>query len=408
LDAEVCAARRREMLSGYLIMQEADNEKATVEMDDSVRLDALRRYAMLETEPDEPYAGIVRLASQVCDAPIAAIAVDSGSRQWCKSAVGCGDTVPSESCGLVQRTLDGFGSGSNSGTYIVDDIASMSQMIADPWVAGEPHIRAYAGAPLVMPNGVALGVLFVADRKARKFGPASGQALCDLARQLAVSIEDRVRAVELEQTVARLQKEEEELKAQVEQIHSYSRELQVHAVRLEAINARLEALAKLDGMTGLKNHRAFQERLEFEFQRAQRYSMPLSLLLLDVDSFKQFNDTFGHLAGDEVLKTVAQVLQDNARGVDFVARYGGEEFVVILPHADESASVAIGERLRSAIENVVWPLRSVTASFGISTLMTSMTHASDLIALADKALYGSKTAGRNRVTHSVDMGNDAK
>ena len=95
------------MLSGYLIMQEADNEKVTVEMDDSVRLDALRRYSMLEKEPDEPYSGIVRLASQVCDAPIAVIAVDSGSRQWCKSAVGCGAAVPSEAFGLVQRTLDG-------------------------------------------------------------------------------------------------------------------------------------------------------------------------------------------------------------------------------------------------------------------------------------------------------------
>src|SRR3569833_1971495 len=226
----------------------------------------------------------------------------------------------------------------------------------------------------MVPGGYAVGVLFIADHKTRKFSTTSAQALCDLAQHLARSIEDRAHTAELEQTVVRLQKEEEELKAQVEQIHSYSRELQVHAVRLEAINARLEALAKLDGMTGLKNHRAFQERLEFEFQRAMRYSMPLSLLLLDVDSFKQFNDTFGHLAGDEVLKTVAQVLQDNARGVDFVARYGGEEFVVILPHADETASVAIGERLRSAIENVVWPLRSVTASFGISTLTHAMTH----------------------------------
>ena len=396
------------MFSGYSIMQEADNEKATVEMDDSVGVDALRRYSILETEPDEPYGGIVRIASQLCDAPIAVIAVDSPERFWCKAAVGLGATTPSAACGLVKHTLDHATGNTGFALDVVEDVAALLPMAADPWVAGEPHLRSYAGAPLIMADGAVLGVLFVADHKARKFGPAAKQSLCDLAVQLTHSIEGRVRAVELEKMVTRLQKEEEELKAQVEQIHSYSRELQVHAVRLEAINARLEALAKLDGMTGLKNHRAFQERLEFEFQRAMRYSMPLSLLLLDVDSFKQFNDTYGHLAGDEVLKTVAQVLQDNARGDDFVARYGGEEFVVILPHADETAAVAIGERLRSAIENVVWPLRSVTASFGISTLTASMTHASDLIALSDKALHGSKTAGRNRVTHSIDMGNDAK
>ena len=398
------------MLSGYSIMQEADNKKATVQVDDSVRGDALRRYAVLETEPDEPYGGIVRLASRICDAPMSAIALNAPGRQWFKSAVGLTDGELALPSGLTAQTLDSdVNSLSMDGSlHIVEDAVAAPLYCSDAWVAQDPRVRFYAGAPLIMPGGIALGVLFVADRKARKFTAESSSALCDLARHLAITIEDRVRVIDLEQTVARQRKEEEDLKAQVEQIHSYSRELQVHAVRLEAINARLEALAKLDGMTGLKNHRAFQERLEFEFQRAMRYSMPLSLLLLDVDSFKQFNDTFGHLAGDEVLKTVAQVLQDNARGVDFVARYGGEEFVVILPHADEAASLAIGERLRAAIENVVWPLRSVTASFGISTLTQSMTHASDLIALSDKALYGSKTAGRNRVTHCIDMGNDVK
>jgi len=156
-------------------------------------------------------------------------------------------------------------------------------------------------------------------------------------------------------------------------------------------------------MTGLKNHRAFQERLEAEFQRALRYSIPLSLMLVDVDLFKEFNDTYGHLAGDDVLKTVAQVLQDCARGVDFVARYGGEEFVVILPHTEENSALAIGERLRAAIEGVNWPLRIVTASLGLATLTSSITDVRDLIAFADKALYYSKKTGRNCVTHTKDM-----
>ena len=387
-------------------MQEADNEKVTLQTDASAAAETLRRYGVVEVDVDEPYVGIMRLAAQICDAPMAAIAVNTPDRQWLKAAVGFtpASGAPSE---YPAHTL---ASAESDDVDVIEDVTAVPRLASDSWTTGETCVRFYAGVPIPTPaaGDDPIAILFVADRKPRKLSAQAVSTLRDLACQLAMTIENRVRLVDLEQTVNRQRKEEEDLKAQVEQIHSYSRELQVHAVRLEAINARLEALAKLDGMTGLKNHRAFQERLEFEFQRAMRYSMPLSLLLLDVDSFKQFNDTFGHLAGDEVLKTVAQVLQDNARGVDFVARYGGEEFVVILPHADEAASMAIGERLRAAIENVVWPLRSVTASFGISTLSQAMTHASDLIALADKALYGSKTAGRNRVTHCVDMGNDAK
>ena len=196
---------------------------------------------------------------------------------------------------------------------------------------------------------------------------------------------------------------EQQLQDQMEQINNYSAELEFHKQRLEAINKKLEALAKLDGMTGLKNHRAFQERLASEFHRASRYSTPLSLLLLDVDHFKSYNDTFGHPAGDEVLKTVAQKLLENARGVDFVARYGGEEFVVILPHTDREGALALADRFRIAIEKYEWTTRPVTASFGVATLVEGMIDANELISETDKSLYVSKARGRNRVTHALDV-----
>jgi len=196
---------------------------------------------------------------------------------------------------------------------------------------------------------------------------------------------------------------EQQLQDQMEQINNYSAELEFHKQRLEAINKKLEALAKLDGMTGLKNHRAFQERLTSEFQRAVRYSTPLSLLLLDVDHFKSYNDTFGHPAGDEVLKTVAAKLLEGARGVDFVARYGGEEFVVILPHTDREGALALADRFRISIEKSDWTSRAVTASFGVVTLVEGMQEPIELINEADKALYVSKARGRNRVTHSLDV-----
>jgi diguanylate cyclase (GGDEF)-like protein/PAS domain S-box-containing protein len=187
-----------------------------------------------------------------------------------------------------------------------------------------------------------------------------------------------------------------ERKRQEQQILEQQREL-------EAANARLEALATLDGLTGLKNHRAFQERLEREWERALRYNAPLSLLFLDVDMFKDYNDAYGHPAGDQVLKTVAHLLQQHARDTDFVARYGGEEFVVVLPHTDCAGARTVAERLRSAIAAVPWPQRPVTASFGAATRTRAMRSRDALITHADRALYRSKQSGRDRVSHAVDF-----
>ena len=167
---------------------------------------------------------------------------------------------------------------------------------------------------------------------------------------------------------------------------------------LQEANARLETLATVDGLTGLKNHRTFQEELEREYQKCRRYGPELSLLLLDVDHFKQYNDTYGHPAGDEVLKQVAQYIACEARSTDLAARYGGEEFAVVLSSTGAAGAAIFGERLRTAIMNAPWPQRTITASIGIATFDTSMTSRSTLVAQADSALYHSKRSGRNRVT----------
>lgn len=169
--------------------------------------------------------------------------------------------------------------------------------------------------------------------------------------------------------------------------------------RLHEANVLLEALATLDGLTGLKNRRIFKERLDEEFQRAARYNFPLSLILLDVDHFKQYNDTHGHPAGDDVLRTVADLLRKNTRETDFVARYGGEEFVIVLPLTQRADVIFLAERLRHAVASHPWPLRPVTASFGASTFTAGPQTAEGLINQADVALYHSKRSGRNRVTH---------
>jgi two-component system cell cycle response regulator len=167
--------------------------------------------------------------------------------------------------------------------------------------------------------------------------------------------------------------------------------------QLKALNQKLQSLAVTDGLTGLHNHRAFQDYLEEQFQTAMRNKQPLALILMDVDHFKQYNDTYGHQAGDEVLRQVAQILQANVREGDFVARYGGEEFVVVLPRADSESAVAVAERLRRAVESAEWHLRPITGSFGVASIRPDMETRQELIEAADQALYQAKKNGRNRV-----------
>ena len=172
---------------------------------------------------------------------------------------------------------------------------------------------------------------------------------------------------------------------------------------LTAANALLQTLVTTDGLTGLKNHRAFQEQVEHEIATAHRYQTPLSLLLIDIDHFKQVNDQHGHPVGDDVLKTLASLLQSNARAADFIARYGGEEFAVLLPYTDEEGAVIIAERLRIQVGATAWNVGPLTVSIGIATLTPRTAGRAELIAQADAALYTSKNHGRNCVTHAAKL-----
>ncbi|HEX8832601.1 MAG TPA: GGDEF domain-containing protein [Abditibacteriaceae bacterium] len=158
-------------------------------------------------------------------------------------------------------------------------------------------------------------------------------------------------------------------------------------------------MATLDGLTGIYNRRAFEDMLGSEMRRATRYGLPLSLVILDVDKFKSYNDTYGHPAGDEILKSVAQLLKTRSRATDIPARYGGEEFVIILPATDCEGSQIMTGRMRGYIEEGPWTQRAITASFGIASLTPDISTGAELLALADKALYAAKESGRNRVVH---------
>jgi diguanylate cyclase (GGDEF)-like protein len=174
------------------------------------------------------------------------------------------------------------------------------------------------------------------------------------------------------------------------------------ALETTGLYRRLRSLSVTDGLTGLLNHREFYDRLGREADRAKRYSHNLSVLLLDVDDFKGYNDRYGHPAGDKVLRSIASLLRRSARGTDVVARYGGEEFAVILPESSSTGALLMAERIRSNLAEIDFspdPERSVrlTASLGIYTSETGEAAVDTLVSMADEALYRAKKDGKNRV-----------
>lgn len=169
--------------------------------------------------------------------------------------------------------------------------------------------------------------------------------------------------------------------------------------RLQAAYVELESLATTDGMTGLANHRTFHERLRDNIDDAVRSGLPVSLLLLDVDRFKEYNDRFGHPAGDEALRIVARLLRENMRATDLPARYGGEEFAVVMPGTAMREAAGIAERIRAAVEAETFPHREVTLSIGVAS--TTDGEAGALIEAADRSLYVAKRGGRNCVVESA-------
>jgi chemotaxis family two-component system sensor kinase Cph1 len=177
-------------------------------------------------------------------------------------------------------------------------------------------------------------------------------------------------------------------------------------------NDRLSALAATDGLTGVANRRAFDERLQQEWARAGRVGSPLALIIFDLDFFKQYNDHFGHLMGDECLKRVAQILEDKRRVSDFAARFGGEEFSLLLPDTQIEGAVAVAEVARSRIEDLHLdhpksPMAVVTASFGVAVATPDGSGTSEsLVQAADEALYDAKRMGRNRVVRADNRGLD--
>ena len=503
---------------------------ASLPKNESARLETLRRYHILDTPPEQAFDDITKMASMLCDTPISLVTLIDQERQWFKSSIGLNLTETSRDLAFCAHAILG------SEIFIVPDALGDERFAENPLVTTAPHLRFYAGVPLVTLSGHAMGTLCVIDHRPRKLTSIQKEMLQTLARQVVAQLELRRYQLEEAQTlhigsmsfdvtaeteakqalklsesrfraaaeasmdafflldsVRNAQGEiedflfvdmnsraeelldlprakvigerlcillpvnrtdgffekyvrvmetkealEEEFAIDAEHIMaswlhhqvvavgdgvaitsrdvtvriameaqidksilemSESRlQLMLQAQELAEANAKLEQLAMTDGLTGLINYRTFHERIDKEFARSVRHSKPLSVLLLDVDKFKDFNDNFGHPAGDHALKLVASLIQDTARSTDLAARYGGEEFMVLLPETDREGACLIAERIRKAVAEYAWSERLITISIGISFLRPTSVSPDDLISEADKALYLSKANGRNCVS----------
>ena len=173
--------------------------------------------------------------------------------------------------------------------------------------------------------------------------------------------------------------------------------------QLDQAKKRLQQLAITDGLTGLYNYRFFKEQLLHEMDRAARHNLSLSLIMMDIDNFKIYNDTNGHPAGDEVIRRISKLIQNNIRKIDIAARYGGEEFAIILPEASPESARIVTEKIRRLVEEEPIPFedkqpnKKLTISLGLATYPMDAKDGKQLVSKADQRLYKAKKSGRNRV-----------
>lgn len=352
--------------------------KTPIPFDEVARLEALHRYDLFPDEADPDFDRLVALAASVCSTRFAWLGFLHREHLWLKSAIG-----------VTQRRLPRRGSFGAHMVYRADELLVVNDAARDwrfansPLVTGEPRLRFYAGAPLVESSGHVIGMMAIADVVCRGLSDRERGLLQALAREIVVLLELRQKGRRLESELAE--------RAQ------YERRSAAIQRQLQASNAILGAASLSDCLTGVANRRAFDQHLEAEVDRVSRLQYPLSLLMIDIDRFKQINDGFGHPAGDEVIRRVAELIGRCARATDFVARIGGDEFAVILPGTDGRGAKLIGERCRAAIERARWPRTQVRISVGVGQLAPGASNVAELIAAADRSLMRAKHEGRNLV-----------
>jgi diguanylate cyclase (GGDEF)-like protein len=322
---------------------------ASLPADEQERLAALISMHVLDTDPDPRIDSFVRLTADLYDTPIALVSLVDHSRQWFKAGVGLQVREAPRDYAFCSHAIL-----TPDEVMVVEDATTDPRFADNPLVLGEPRIRFYAGATVRSPSGKALGTLCVIDTRPRTMD-ANG----------------RGRLQVMAATVSTL--------------------LDLHRTAVE-----LRLAATHDGLTGLANRALFDQRLDAAVADALT-GRPCALVLLDLDRFKPVNDRLGHMAGDQVLRCVAERLRGAVRGGDLVARFGGDEFAILLADpADEAAAAKLVRRIQAAFSlpmalegEQVW----IQTSIGVAHCPLDAQEAGNLIRAADQALYQAKRSG---------------
>ncbi|MFQ5588241.1 MAG: diguanylate cyclase [Nitrospiria bacterium] len=315
-------------------------------IDNTRRLEELRSYAVFDTQPEKHFNEITYLVSRICKTPAASISLMDANQLYFKSVVG----IPRQefpktglfcSYTVRQKTL-----------FIVENTTTDERFNTQPLVTTPPHIRFYAGAPLISPSGYAIGTLSVLDFVPRVLDAYQREALEILSRQVMTQLE----------------------------------------LRRQALH---------DPLTGLLNRRFMNEVLSYELRRVDRSHHPLGLILVDVDYFKQVNDRFGHNAGDDVLKRLGTFIKSHSRSGDIACRSGGEEFAVILPGCPLTRTHQRAESLRTGVKSLILQhqgqsIGRITLSLGVAVCKEAGMQMESFINIADTALYRAKEEGRDK------------
>jgi len=356
------------------------NASELINAPEHARLTALGRYRIVDTVPEQAYDDVVQVAACLLQTPIALLTLLEQDRQWFKAKIGVTADSGLRHWSLCSRLID-----QPDDVLVVSDLRQDPQFMNSPLAAQEPYLRFYMGAALVTEDRHVIGSLCLFDTQSRKVTEQQKSALAALARQTMHLFELRLRNHEIRDLLF-------ERSLQMQELSLQQRVLQQQ-------NLRLHTSTITDALTGLSNRLGLDQHLATAFGHAQMHQQPLSVLLLDADHFKAYNDTFGHPAGDEVLRQMASLLQHACRHHDVAARYGGEEFLLILPNTSKPHAQQMAERLCQTVANTVFPHRAMTLSIGVATWSDGRAPSSlnGLIEAADQALYRAKRQGRNQV-----------
>lgn len=320
------------------------NMQCPLPTNEAQRLRAVLSYDILDTPPEVNFDALTRVAAHAFNTPAAVIGLMDSNRLWFKSQLGLGIPQLDRQIAFCAHAIMRIDE-----PLVVEDLRQDPRFQGNPLVTQAPHLCFYAGAPLIDRHGNALGTIAVVDTQPREFNEAQRALLRDLSTLVVTALESRRQA------------------------------------------NQLGHLAMTDHLTGLANRAQFERTLNSEIAHARRTGEPFTVFYMDLDKFKEINDTFGHAAGDEVLCEVSRRMTKQVRSEDMLARFGGDEFGVFMRQSIEDPAESLAERIIEAVSAPITLSTGEKVSVGISVGIATYTDAIDsmttLLTQADQALY---------------------